>query len=79
MLTCTDNRGTTTMNYESNSDRVSSVTDPVTGLMSYTYKLNGEPNTMTLPGGGVWTYAYNDGNSLENKVAYFKHLIKCER
>jgi RHS repeat-associated protein len=54
----TDNRGTTTLAYENGCDRVSSVTDPVTGAIAYTYGVSGERRTMTLPGGGVWTYAY---------------------
>jgi RHS repeat-associated protein len=57
-----DGRGTTVFTYEAGSNRVTSVTDPVTGTLSYTYLLNGERNTMTLPGGGVWTYAYAAGN-----------------
>jgi hypothetical protein len=32
----TDNRGTTSIAYEAVSDRVTSVTDPVTGTISYT-------------------------------------------
>jgi YD repeat-containing protein len=56
----TDDRGTTTMAYESGNDRVASVTDPVTGTVSYTYGLTGERLTMSLPGGGTWTYHYTD-------------------
>ena len=55
----TNNRGTTTFAYETGNDRVSSVTDPVTGAISYTYGPAGERATMTLPGGGVWNYNYN--------------------
>lgn len=54
--TVTDNRGTTAMTYEAGCDRVASVTDPVTGTTSYTYGMEGERLTMTLPGGGMWTY-----------------------
>lgn len=54
----TDNRGTTSIAYEAGCDRVSSVTDPVTGTISYTYLPTGERATMTLPGGGTWTYSY---------------------
>ena len=57
--TVSDNRGTTTMAYETGNDRVSSVTDPVTGTISYTYGPVGERATMTLPGGGVWNYSYD--------------------
>ena len=58
-LTVHDNRGTTTMTYENGNDFVHSVTDPVTGTTTYTYRLSGERKTMTLPGGGTWTYTYN--------------------
>ncbi|HEV2471029.1 MAG TPA: RHS repeat-associated core domain-containing protein [Chthonomonadales bacterium] len=52
-----------TIAYEPGSDRVSSVTDPVTGTVDYTYAPTGERLTMTLPGGGTWTYAYvNDAS-----------------
>ncbi|HEV2472723.1 MAG TPA: hypothetical protein VGS41_08675 [Chthonomonadales bacterium] len=34
-----------------------SVTDQVTGTVGYTYAPTGERLTMTLPGGGIWTYA----------------------
>jgi RHS repeat-associated protein len=63
--TVTDNRGTTTLAYEPGNDRVSSVTDPVTGVVGYTYALSGERLTMSLPGGGTWTYGYgpSPGNS----------------
>ena len=54
----TDNRGTTTMGYEGGDDRLISVTDPVTGTTSYTYRLSGARTSMTLPGGGAWTYSY---------------------
>ena len=61
----TDNRGTTSLAYETRNDRVASVTDPVTGAVSYTYGLAGERLTMSLPGGDTWTYGYgpNPGNS----------------
>lgn len=52
----TDGRGTTTPAYETGSDRVASVTDPVTGQTGYTYGLAGERLTISLPGGGTWTY-----------------------
>lgn len=39
-------------------DRVSSVTDPVTGTISYTYGLAGERKSMTLPGGCFWAKGY---------------------
>ncbi len=53
-----DNRGTTVMAYEPGCDRVHSVTDPVTGTTGYTYLSSGERTSMTLPGGGTWTYSY---------------------
>ncbi|MCW3055742.1 MAG: repeat protein [Chthonomonadales bacterium] len=55
----TDNRGTTTFGYEAGNDRIATVTDPVTGTTSYTYGPAGERATMTLSGGGTWTYSYN--------------------
>jgi RHS repeat-associated protein len=58
----TDNRGTTTLAYEAGNDRVSSVTDPVTGAVGYTYTLHGERLSMSLPGGATWTYAYSNGS-----------------
>ena len=57
-FTVADNRGTTTIAYENGSDRVHSVTDPVTGTIAYTYGLSGERTSMTLPGGNAWTYAF---------------------
>jgi RHS repeat-associated protein len=54
-----DGRGTTTLAYESGNDRVASVTDPVTGTVSYTYSLAGERLTTSLPGGGTWNYLYD--------------------
>ncbi len=57
-LTVTNNRGTTTMAYESGCNRVHSVADPVTGTVSYSYLATGERASMTLPGGGTWTYGY---------------------
>ena len=66
------------MAYESSNDRVSSVTDPVTGAIFYTYGLSGERLTMTLPGGGVFTYGYggtfqalskDDPNSLSKNLS----------
>ena len=59
MENVTDNRGTTTLAYESNSDRVHSATDPVTGTTTYAYGLAGERLSMSLPGGGSWTYGYD--------------------
>jgi YD repeat-containing protein len=59
----TDNRGQTVIAYQTGNDIVASVTDPVTGQVGYTYGLAGERRTMTLPGGGVWTYQYADGTS----------------
>src|SRR5206468_2894835 len=53
-----DNRGTTIYSYETGCDRVHSVQDPITGTVSYTYGLYGERFTMSLPGGGTWTYGY---------------------
>src|SRR5690606_22990972 len=44
--------------YETGNDRVASVTDPVTGTISYTYLTTGERASVTLPGGGTWTYTY---------------------
>lgn len=67
MATVADNRGTTTLAYESANDRVSSVTDPVTGAVGYTYGLAGQRVTMSLPGGGTWTYSY--GTSQNSTLA----------
>ena len=53
-----DNRGITVMAYLPGTDIVQSVTDPVTGTTGYTYGSWGERRTMTLPGGGTWTYSY---------------------
>lgn len=44
----TDNRGTTTLAYQAGNDRVASVTDPVTGAVSYTHGLAGERLTLSL-------------------------------
>lgn len=54
-----DGRGLTTIAYEAGNDRVQSVTDPVTGLVAYTYGPAGNRLTMSLPGGGQWVYAYS--------------------
>jgi RHS repeat-associated protein len=62
----TDNRGMTVITYEDErynnytdyGGRVYSVSDPVTGTISYTYLLTGEKSTETLPSGVVWTYSY---------------------
>jgi RHS repeat-associated protein len=74
----TDGRGTTTIAYETGNDRVASVSDPVTGAVSYTYGPGGERLTATLPGGGTWTYTYatstpgllpkDDPNSLSKRL-----------
>ncbi len=57
--TVADGRGTTTITYENGNDRVASVQDPVTGTISYTYLPTGEKSSVTLPGGGAWTYDYS--------------------
>ena len=63
-LSVKDNRGTTYMAYQPGTDLAQSVTDPITGTVGYTYGSWGERRTMTLPGGGTWTYAYlGDGTS----------------
>jgi RHS repeat-associated protein len=62
----TDNRGTTVITYEDEhyddytdyGGRVYSVSDPVTGTISYSYLVTGERATETLPSGHVWTYNY---------------------
>lgn len=64
----TDNRGTTAMTYETGCERVSSVTDPVTGTISYTYTPMGARLSMTLPGGATWTYAYVAANAFNAEV-----------
>jgi RHS repeat-associated protein len=61
--TVTDDRGTTTFSYESCNDRLSSVQDPVTGTVSYTYGLAGERASVTFPGSVTWTYAYATENN----------------
>jgi len=55
-----DGRGTTVMAYEAGCDRIASVEDPVTGTISYTYGRDGRRETISLPGGGTWTYHYLD-------------------
>ncbi|MGV3719790.1 MAG: RHS repeat domain-containing protein [Actinomycetota bacterium] len=60
----TDGRGTTSMSYETGNDRVASVADPVTGTISYTYLTTGERASVTLPGGGTWTYTYAEDWSM---------------
>ncbi|GAI97112.1 unnamed protein product, partial [marine sediment metagenome] len=55
----TDNRGTTAIAYETDCDRVASVTDPETGTVSYTYTRRGALESKTLPSGRSWTYHYN--------------------
>ena len=62
--TVTDGRGQTTLVYETGNDRVSSVTDPVTGTVSYTYGVTGERTSMTMPGGGTITYQYQNWTML---------------
>ena len=75
-----DNRGTTSLSYESSCDRVHSTADPVTGTTTYAYGLAGERLSMDLPGGGRWTYGYDrspvigclskdDPNSLSHNLA----------
>jgi len=56
--TVSDNRGTTTLAYETGSDRISSATDPVTGTISYKYGLTGVRTSVTLPDGRQWNYYY---------------------
>ena len=63
MESVTDNRGTTSLTYEAGSDRVSSVTDPVTGTLTYSYGVMGQRETLTLPDAAAWTYAYTDENA----------------
>ena len=55
----TDNRGTTSIAYETGGDRVASVSDPVSGTMAYTYGMLGERTSMTLPSGGSLSYQYS--------------------
>lgn len=62
MASVTDGRGTTSIDYEKQSSRVSSVTDPVTGTMSYEYNPRGSVTKKTLPDGGEWTYDYRVGD-----------------
>ena len=57
----TDNRGTTSIGYITGTDIPSSITDPVTGTISYTYGQGGEKATAVLPGGGTWSYHYRSG------------------
>jgi len=59
-----DNRGTTTFEYELGSDRIKSITDPITGPISYTYTRRGSIATRTLPDGETFTYTYNTWDSL---------------
>jgi RHS repeat-associated protein len=63
--TVADNRGTTTISYESGNDRVASVQDPVTGTVGYTYTLEGQRASMSLPGGNTWTYTYLPSGSFD--------------
>jgi len=77
----TDGRGATSMTYETGNDRVASVTDPTTGVISYTYLPTGERQTMTLPGGGTWTYTYAGSASVlpeENPDKIRRMLLKVE-
>ena len=66
--TVSDNRGTTVLAYENGCDRVHSVTDPVTGTLAYTYGVTGERLSMSLPGGGSWTYGYAAPNTYNSSV-----------
>ena len=59
LQTTTDNRGTTVISYVDGKDVVHSVSDPVTGTISYGYDNNGNVTSKTLPGGGTWSYTYN--------------------
>ena len=54
----TDNRGMTLMTYELGDDRTHSVTDPVTGSSIYSYGIDGERLSLTLPSGRTWKYKY---------------------
>jgi len=63
----TDNRGTTTIAYEPGTSRVSSVTDPVTGIVSYSYLLSGERVSLAVAGGRTWTYTYMPSNGSSDK------------
>lgn len=74
----TDNRGTTYIGYVTGCDRVASVDDPITRVISYTYTPMGSVATKTLPGGGIWHYNYgttgnfclpkDDPNSVAEKL-----------
>ena len=60
------------MAYETGCDRVASVTDPVTGTLSYTYGLAGQRLAMTLPGGGTWNYGYVVSNASLKYLLYYR-------
>lgn len=62
ILSVQDNRSATPtyMNYLNGTDVVSSVVDPITGGVGYTYGTAGQRLTMSLPGGGTWTYDYTN-------------------
>ncbi len=60
VLSVADSHGTTTMGYESGCDRVSSVTDSITGPVSYTYAPHGEVKSKTLPDSDGWQYFYDE-------------------
>lgn len=63
----TDNRGMTTLSYWPGTDEVQTVSDPVTGSITYTYLLNGARHTMAMtppgtnPPTSTWTYNYLSG------------------
>ncbi len=63
MQNVTDARGATNMAYEAGCDRVKSVTDPVTGAITYTYTPLGQRLNMTLPGGGTFAYTYSQATA----------------
>ncbi len=57
----TDGRGTTSLAYEAGCARVKSVTDPLTGTLSYTYLPSGEKKTVSVGATGetsTYTYGY---------------------
>ena len=62
----TDGRGTTTFSYETGSDRVSSVNDPVTGPVNYTYLVTGERSTVTLPGSTQPSFTFGYDTNIDD-------------
>ncbi len=61
-----DNRGTTDLEYEDEQysqpgvgDRLASVSDPITGTISYTYIRRGSIASKIFPNGRVWRYKYD--------------------